>query len=283
MVDPWLAGVAVIDTASNRRVSLLKVSATDLVVSPDSTRLYAALANQLSIVDLASGKVVATLTIAKQSTFTLNSLVVSADGQRVYVANAQNNTVAVVDPTADQVIATIKVGSFPSSMALQPDGQRLFVANSQGKTISVIDTARNQVIETLHLPGSPRALIVSPDGRSLYVGHGDASDSMFVISTATLGLFGSELSIPGGHASALAVTPDTKRLYLISTQYPIVAAVDLTGPIVSGVVVTGPRPVSLALSPDGRRLYTADADSGTVTVLDTATLQVTAAIDVKKK
>ena len=70
----------------------------------------------------------------------------------------------------------------------------------------------------------------------------------------------------------------TRRLLVLCLSLPLslslVAAAD---PCVSGVPV-GKRPWGIAVTPDGKRLYTANGLSGDVSVLDTATLKVIATI-----
>ena len=48
---------------------------------------------------------------------------------RAYVANADTNTVSVVDTSTNLVAATIPVGERPTGVALSPDGKRAYVAN----------------------------------------------------------------------------------------------------------------------------------------------------------
>src|ERR1041384_5178788 len=67
----------------------------------------------------------------------------------VYVANANNNTVAVIDTASNTITATIPVGSAPVSLALTPNRAFLDVANASSNTVSVVDTATNAVTATV--------------------------------------------------------------------------------------------------------------------------------------
>jgi YVTN family beta-propeller protein len=53
--------------------------------------------------------------------------------QRLYVAEAGIDAVAVVDTTANRVLGHLPVGWFPTAAALSPDGALLYVANTKGK------------------------------------------------------------------------------------------------------------------------------------------------------
>jgi YVTN family beta-propeller protein len=57
-----------------------------------------------------------------------------------------------------------------------------------------------------------------------------------------------------------------------------VVAVDATTDAVRGAVAVGKRPWGIALTPDGKKLYSANGPSNDVTVVDLATLAVTKTI-----
>jgi YVTN family beta-propeller protein len=61
-----------------------------------------------------------------------------------------------------------------------------------------------------------------------------------------------------------------------------VSAIDLDSLAVIASVEVGVRPWGIALSPDGRWLYTANGPSNDVSVVDTSSLEVTARIPVGK-
>ncbi len=64
-----------------------------------------------------------------------NALAVSSDGNRVYVAEAGINSVAVLDtsnPFAPKLLGRIPTGWYPSALALSGDGKTLYVVNAKG-------------------------------------------------------------------------------------------------------------------------------------------------------
>ena len=63
------------------------------------------------------------------------ALAVSPDGETLYVANADNNCVAVIDveePTRSQVKGFIPTGWYPTAVAVTPDGKTLLVGVGKG-------------------------------------------------------------------------------------------------------------------------------------------------------
>jgi YVTN family beta-propeller protein len=110
----------------------------------------------------------------------------------------------VLDSKTGADIATWHVGQHPTEMALARDG-RLFVAEANFNTVSVIDTATGAVIETLTTslfpnspPGSmPSSLALSPDQKTLYVANADNNDiAAFDVVSA-------------GHARSLGFIPSS--------------------------------------------------------------------------
>ena len=78
------------------------------------------------------------------------------DGRLVFVTYRSLHVVAVVDPSAREVIRTIAVGRYPSGIALSPDGAFAYVGNEgffagEG-SVSVVDTARRLVTATIDYP-----------------------------------------------------------------------------------------------------------------------------------
>ena len=63
-------------------------------------------------------------------------------GDRVFVANTPADTVDVVDRVTRRVVARIKVGVDPVSLAIRPDGKEVWVSNHISDSVSVIDNDR---------------------------------------------------------------------------------------------------------------------------------------------
>jgi len=143
--------------------------------------------NTVSVVDLSTNQIVATVPQAAAATTTAAAtpgigagplgVAINPAGTRVYVANygdstdlKTNGTVAVVDSdpasaTLNTVIATITVGVRPEIVAVNPSGTAAYVTNSVGNTVSVIDTATNKETTKIAVGGVPIGVAFTPDGR----------------------------------------------------------------------------------------------------------------------
>src|SRR5262249_58109258 len=107
---------------------------------------------------------------------TPNALGLSPDGRRLLVANADNNTVAMVDvskPGASRVIGFVPTGWYPTAAQFTRDGKRLLILSGKGLTSQPnprgpqpgIPAAEGQFIGVL-LQGS-LSVVPAPDGPAL--------------------------------------------------------------------------------------------------------------------
>lgn len=118
----------------------------------------------------------------------------------------------------------------------------VYVTNEAGGTLSVIDGGTHQLIATLPLGKRPRGIQSSPDGKLLYVA-----------------LSGSPIAGPGVDESTL---PPADK------QADGIGVVDVRHRRLLRIIRGVSDPEQMAVSRDGRRLYVASEDTGTVVVLE---------------
>jgi len=89
---------------------------------------------------------------------TPDALALSPDGTRLYVANADNNDVAVVD-TSDRrqsrVLGFLPTGWYPSALALSPDGRTLYVGTGKGLRFRANDRVTTPYTRMQPVTGQP--------------------------------------------------------------------------------------------------------------------------------
>ncbi|MBS1709392.1 MAG: PD40 domain-containing protein, partial [Armatimonadetes bacterium] len=100
-----------------------------------------------------------------------------ARGDKVFVANTNNDSVEEIDARSGKVIGRIDLspsplikdlqGVLPNGMALSADGKRLFVAQSGINSIAVVDTAKRKVVGQVPTAWYPYRVALSPDGKDL--------------------------------------------------------------------------------------------------------------------
>ena len=118
-----------------------------------------------------------------------NEIAESPDGRRLFVANANANTVAVIDlqqrRTVEKINAALtpdaRAGSTPNSVSVSPDGKWLLVANADNNYIAVFDISRPQRTRSLgFIPVGwyPTGVRVHPSGKSILVINGKGLTSL---------------------------------------------------------------------------------------------------------
>jgi DNA-binding beta-propeller fold protein YncE len=200
------------------------------------------------------------------------------------------------------------------------DTDLLLVADNLSDDVLLIDTVTGKVMRRFDLsesdavPGTyPVGLAVSKDQTLAYVALWNASE--VVELNLRSGAVGRRLALlkpadpvkPGTHPCALEMSPDGKTLYVALANRDAVAAVDISGSLVTyidgsglsfvpgkdgppkfavkgyfdtrlpGQSYFGAEPDALALSADGGKLYVADMGSDAVAVIDTRKLTAGAA------
>lgn len=193
---------------------------------------------------------------------------VAPDGNHVYVANSEDNTVSVIDTTNKKVpiVMTVPVGLYPAAIAVTPDGTRVYVTNDSDGTVSAIDTTINSVVATITVGEEPEGIAVTPDGTHVYVAD-RAGNAVTVIDTANNTVV-STISV-AANPEGIAVTPDGTRAYVVS--YSAISVIDTATNTVIGMTTVGGQLLKLAVTPDGKHVYIADREDNSVLVLETAT------------
>jgi YVTN family beta-propeller protein len=149
-------------------------------------RLYVSLWNgaEVAALDAKSGEVVAHWPTQEHP----NELLIAPSGERLYVANANRNTVTVIDLDAGKPIETIgtaidpnaPAGSMPSSLALTEDESVLFVANAATNDLAVVNVKEpgaSQPLGFIPTGWFPTCVRLSKDGKTLYVTNGKGTTS----------------------------------------------------------------------------------------------------------
>jgi YVTN family beta-propeller protein len=149
-------------------------------------RLYVSLWARASVavVDLRSHQVITNWSTGDHP----SELLLARSGKRLYVANANHNTVTILDAETGHTLETLSAslypsampGSTPNSLALSADEEILFVANACNNNVAVFDVSklgRSRPIGFIPVGWYPTSVRVTPDGRQLLVANGKGATS----------------------------------------------------------------------------------------------------------
>jgi YVTN family beta-propeller protein len=228
--------------------------------------------------EVAIPAVAATIPLEANPTF----VDVSPDGKHIYIANANAQTITVVDTANKRVIATIPIATGPPRfLALAPNGRALYVSifNDQRTihSIDVLDTGSNTVIATIPQPARPYLPAVTPDGKRLFVPNHDVA-SVSVVDTATNTVTARIAVPPNPHW--VAFSPDGGRAYTANHESNLVSVIDTKSLRVLTTIPVGISPHSVAVNPRRPLVANVNFDSASVSVIDTTTQKVVATIPV---
>jgi YVTN family beta-propeller protein len=203
-------------------------------------------------------------------------------GERVFVTNAGDNTVSVVDLAEGKVIATIGTGRYPHGLRMSPDGREIYVANVQDGTVSVIDADGLTELARISVGTTPVQVGFTPDGTRVYVSLRD-ENTVAVIDTASRNLIGT-IEV-GRNPIQVYATPDGRFVYVAnqgSDAEPAdtVSVIDVASGKVVDSIRTGLGAHGVVVSGDGAWVFVTNIVDGTVSVIEVATGDVVAAFAV---
>jgi YVTN family beta-propeller protein len=203
---------------------------------------------------------------------------VSSTWPFVYITN--NDAVSVIDTATGMVITKVKVGRYPSGVAVTPNGKTAYVANSGSNNVSVIDTSTNIVTATVDVGISPNGVAVNQVGTKVYVANKGYSygGTVSVIDTSNNNVIAT-VNV-GGDCGEIAVNPVGTKVYVAHSWNDDISVIDTATNAVTDNFSVRRDYNNFALSPDGTKLYVAITDYDAVDVIDTATDTVIATVNV---
>jgi YVTN family beta-propeller protein len=232
--------------------------------------------NSLSVLDLKARREVAQIAVGEEPVFAR----LAPDGRSLVVANRAGNSATVVDPETRAIRATFSGCPGASNVVILPDSAKAFVACSAGHQIlsialaraaghpSANDKARPDRVEALLNVGrGPVQLALKPDGGELF-SLNSLSDSISEVITGTNDPGGSY--IMGANPVCGLVTSDNSLLYVGNLHSQEVTVYAIDDGKRRGSIHVGDGPSALAFSTAGHLMFVADARSGDVAVVRTA-------------
>ncbi len=191
-----------------------------------------------------------------------------------------------IDVSGDTNVGVATVGIEPNFALVQPPGGRVIVSNGGNSAVSGTDSVtifNPSTFTSIGLPltislpsGSHPVYIAATSSNEFYVANAGTSTVAAVSSvTNTVSMIIPLDPVFGANPFALAQTPDTKKVYVISTGaagslggITSIATVDNT---VTNVISGGgvDNPVAIAIRSDSQRAYVLNKGNGDLTVINT--------------
>ncbi len=245
-------GLTLVDLAGRKVKQFLPLPEVwnGLAFSRDGRRIYVSGGDsgKIHVINYADGQATADKAAEplpdKAQTFLAGIAVHPVTG-KLYVCNEGNHEVWVLNADTLALEATVPVGLHPHSCLLGADKRHLYVSNWGSRSISIVDTEKNRRVNDIAVGIRPNELALAPDGRLFVACSGD--NTVQVIQTRSV-------EQPGPAASPERRIWEGTREIISTSLYP-------QSP-------EGSTPDGLAITPDGRTLFVANADNNDVMVVD---------------
>lgn len=195
--------------------------------------------------------------------------------------------IAVVEKIAGKVgfydaagkrVSEVKIGVYPHEIVPSPDGKTLYVSNNGilwmqyagegGNTIAVIDRTTRTKRGDIDLGGNrrPHGIAVHPKTGHLAITTENPDGLVLVDPVAKKVL--RRFDVKGEDPHMVLFDAPGEWAYVSNSTSGTVAAIRIaTGETV--VIPTGKRPQGGVLSPDGKTIFLTNADSNTISLIDT--------------
>jgi YVTN family beta-propeller protein len=220
------------------------------------------------------------------------------------VLEKDTQTLAIVDPSSLSVLARLPAGPDPHEVVTSSDGTRAYISNYGGEgsalnIISRIDLKKRQSLAPVSLGALHSAHGLDfIDGKLYFTAETNKVIGRYDPASAAIDWV---LGTGQDRTHMIRVTPDLKHIYTTNVRSNSVSILESAlrpgfgppprnrppgsasppaRPMVTGweqtVIPAGRGAEGFDLSPDGRELWAANAQDGTVTVIDLARKQVIA-------
>jgi YVTN family beta-propeller protein len=225
--------------------------------------------NSLSFIDLATGR-----ELGRAATGPMpHEIAVSPDGRRAAVVAYGGRTIDIFDVRTRARLRTVDLApnEGPHGISWLADG-RIVATAERSRSLVLVDPARGWAVSAIATGQQGTHMVaVSPDRRRAYTAN-IGSGTVSVIDLAA-GAKLRDIAV-GGQPEGIALADGGRTLWVGDNRGARVQAYDTQSFARRAALPTGPVPIRVAASPDGRWIVTSNAGAGTLTVIDARTRKV---------
>ncbi|HEY0630135.1 MAG TPA: YncE family protein, partial [Sphingomicrobium sp.] len=195
---------------------------------------------------------------------------------RIVATTERSQSIAVVDPAAGKLLASIKTDQEGTHMAaVTADGTTAYTANIGAGTVTVIDLKNRRKLRDINVGGRPEGIALSNDELVLWVGDLEGS-RVQAFDTDTFDRLAEVKT--GAVPIRVAASPDGKWIVTSNVGAGSLTLIDAaTRQAVRELPLSGTQgagQVTILFSADGKLLYAAETGSDVVAEVDLASGKV---------
>lgn len=199
------------------------------------------------------------------------------DGEHFGKAGSSGGYIFVINGTTNSYVNGTFVNGFPNGIAVNQKTNKIYSADFAGYSpgpyslISVMDGSTNSVVDSINVTRYPSLVAVNPTTNMIYAT--DTSGKLEVIDGITDSIVS---EIPINNPTGIAINLDSNKIYVSSQgNSSNISVIDGSSNQVLGVIPVESSPNELVINPNTNRIYVANYQSNTVSVID-ATILTTA-------
>ncbi|MEO8680861.1 MAG: beta-propeller fold lactonase family protein [Vicinamibacterales bacterium] len=199
----------------------------------------------------------------------------TAQAGKVFVVQtlSAGDSVQLIDPATDKVVAEIPDEEAVHGVAVAPDGSRIYLTNEALATLDVIDVRTQKLVKRIPLTGGPNNVAIRKDGKRVYAAIQTNDGGIDIIDTVAMEKVKFIRVLRGVHNAI--ITPDGKYVVAGSTAGNVATVIDTETeqPVWSIHFEGGVRVFCFETNPDGstKRLYTQLTNLHGFAIVDWAT------------
>jgi YVTN family beta-propeller protein len=165
--------------------------------------------------------------------------------------NSAGDSVSLIDPTTDKIVAEIPDSEAIHGAAAAPDGSKLYLSNESRDTVDFVDMKTLRVYKRVPLTGRPNNIAIHRNGQKAYIAITGAQGGIDVIDLVSEQK-SKFIRILGGVHNPF-ITPDSKFVVAGSTGGSVATVIDteLDRPVWSIHFEGGVRPICFETNADG--------------------------------
>jgi PQQ-dependent catabolism-associated beta-propeller protein len=215
------------------------------------------------------------------------ALALSPSGGLIYVSNANDSMVTVLEKAIGKVLVCVPVGIEPGGLAVSRDGKTVVDVSESTSMAHFIDTQSWKVVANVLVDTRPRIVEYTPDQRQIWV-TSEVGGTVSIIDAAshkiihTIGFeiagMRPELITPVG----VRFTSDGRTAFVALGRANHVAVIVTANYAVKRSLLVGQRVWQLALSADGNRLYAVNGLTNDISVIDVPNLKALITVPVER-
>ncbi len=183
-------------------------------------------------------------------------IAVDEQNRKVYVADAGNNSIAVISTDTWKLSDTVPLQGSPDQLLLHDNGSQMYWSDAEAGTISLLDLRTRQNMATVDVGGAPRYLASDPDRQLLFA---TVQDKHEIVAIDPQLKISQRFSLNASQPTGLVYDARVGELY-VAVRFAVLAINAQNGTEVNRIPAAAGVD-RLWLDPESRMLYAAGGGS----------------------